>query len=237
MKKFIKKIVFLTLSLAVIGSLIIVGLGYLEYKSSISKLSIDESIQSQFNKNNFTSYEDINPIFIEAVIATEDSRYWSRESVIDFEALGRAMARNIMNFKLLEGGSTIPQQVGKNLYFDHSASLVRKVSEWFVARDVLNKYNKKEIIAIYVNMNYYGDGYYGIYEASRGYFDKTPLELTDGQATLLAGIPQAPSVYQLSTNFEGAKKRQQHVLNRMLSVGYIDEKQLESIFAENVYGD
>lgn len=227
----------MALTLGIIFTGIIVSIGYLEYRSVISKKSIESSVQSIQTSNNYVSYDSINPIFFDAVIATEDSRYWSRESVLDYEALGRAMFRNLKNFKLLEGGSTIPQQLAKNLYFDHDASLTRKVSEWFVARDVLNKYNKKDIVALYVNINYYGDGFYGIYDASVGYFNKPPHLLSDGQATLLAGIPQAPSIYQLSTNFEGAKKRQLHVLNRMLSVGFIDEVQMEEIYKENVNGD
>lgn len=237
MKRFLKKIVLLALTLGIIASGVTVSLGYLEYRNVISEKSIESSVQFIQSSKNYVNYDAINPIFFEAVIATEDSRYWTRESVLDFEALGRAVYRNIKNFKLLEGGSTIPQQLAKNLYFDHSASLTRKVSEWFVARDVLNKYNKKEIVAMYVNINYYGDGYYGIYDASVGYFNKPPHLLSDGQATLLAGLPQAPSVYQLSTNFEGAKKRQHHVLSRMVSVGFIDEVEMEKIFKEDIYGD
>lgn len=220
-----------------ISASVIGYLGYSEYQSSIATTSIESNVLTIQSNPDFVPYDMLPDRFVEAVIATEDSRYWTRNSVLDYEALGRALVRNLKNLKFLEGGSTIPQQVGKNLYYDHNPSIIRKVSEWFVARDLLKTYNKRDIFALYVNINYYGDGYYGIQQASQGYFGVDARNLKEGQATLLAGLPQAPSVYQLSTNFEGARARQYHVLERMLDVGYIDLNQLNSIYSENVYGE
>lgn len=237
MKRLLKKLLKTLLVLALIAAVTLTALGYLEYRSVTRDNPIESAVSTIQNDSDFVAYDALPQRFVEAVVATEDARFWSRESVLDYEALGRAMLRNLKNLKMLEGGSTIPQQVGKNLYFDHSASLIRKVSEWFVARDLLKTYNKRDVLSLYVNMNYYGDGYYGIYDASYGYFNVHPSMLTDGQATLLAGLPQAPSIYQLSTNFEGARQRQLHVLERMLDVGYLNENEKNTIYAENVYGE
>lgn len=116
------------------------------------------------------------------------------------------------------------------MYFDHSASIQRKIAEYLIAKDLLEEYGVDEILTLYLNIIYFGDGHYGISEASQGYFDKPALELNDYEATLLAGLPQAPSVYHLSGNYEGARKRQTHVLNRLVEKGKITEQEATKIY-------
>lgn len=237
MKRFLYKTIKILVLFGILSSIVLTTLGYLEYQHVTKSDPLSNKMESILNHQDFVGYDLISPIFIEATIATEDARYWSRESVIDYEAVLRAMWRNLRSFKLLEGGSTLPQQIAKNFYYGENTSLIRKVAEIFISNELLNNYTKKDLFAVYASMNYYGDGYTGLRNASWGYFNTNPYALSEGQATLLAGLPQAPSVYQLSTNFEGAKRRQKHVLTRMVAVGYIDNKDLERIYNENVYGE
>ncbi len=230
MEKFIKKLMLSLLSLLVIVSIVIMYFGYKDYEDLMRENNLDSKIQQIYNRDDFVSYDQISPMLKNAVVATEDSRLYHRKSPLDYRAISRAIWINLKNFKMLEGGSTIPQQVAKNLYFDHSASLRRKVSEYLIARDLLNEYHVNEVLTIYLNIIYYGDGYTGIYAASDGYFNKSALDLSDFEATLLAGIPQAPSVYQLSTNYEGAHKRQKHVLARLVDEKYISQEEADEIF-------
>ena len=117
----------------------------------------------------------------------------------------------------------------KNIIFNQDKTLIRKIGEIFGAYDLEKNYSKDEILALYVNSNYFGDGYYGIYAASMGYYKKEPKDLTLEEASMLAGIPNAPSVYSPSINPDLAKKRQSHVLNAMVQYGYITEEEANSI--------
>ena len=123
---------------------------------------------------------------------------------------------NALADEVREGGSTITQQLAKNLYFDNSPSFTRKLAELFVARAIEKEYSKDQILAAYINCIYYGDGYYNIYDASMGYFGVMPADLSDDQATLLAGVPNAPSLYAPTVNLTLARERQQQVLRAMI---------------------
>ena len=237
MKRFFKRVFLTVLIGGILGSTGLGIWGYVDYRNVVSQKPIVSKVDEYRNQKNYTSYDDLPKVFIEGVIATEDARYWSRQTTLDFEALGRAMFRNLKNWRFVEGGSTLPQQIAKNLYYGENTSVVRKISEWFIANDLLKLYNKEDLFTLYANMNYYGDGYNGIYSASMGYFKKRPQQLNEGQASILAGIPQAPAVYQLSTNFDGAKKRQKHVLERMKAEKYLDDASVLRIYNSDVYGD
>ena len=103
----------------------------------------------------------------------------------------------------------------KNLYFSNDQSFIRKVAELFVAFDLERIYNKDDVLELYVNVIYYGDGNYGIKEASENYFGKVPAGLSYDEATLLAGLPQAPSSYALSSHYDRAKQRQSEVIEAL----------------------
>ena len=148
----------------------------------------------------------------------------------------RAMARNIKYKELLEGGSTITQQLAKNTYFTQSKELTRKVAEGFMAISYEKKLEKDEILELYINTSYFGNGYYDIKEASLGYFGKLPKEINDYEATMLAGVPNAPSVYAPTVNFKLASERQTQVLNKMVEYGYItDDKKNEILSMTEQY--
>lgn len=135
---------------------------------------------------------------------------------------------------LQKDGSTITQQIAKNEYFTQEKELYRKAAELFVARDIEKNYKKDEILEIYYNTNYYGSGYYGIYEASMGYYEKAPIDLTDYEATLLAGVPNAPSVYSPKVNLNLAERRQDKVLEKMVKAGYLTETEKQEIQEQQI---
>lgn len=131
-----------------------------------------------------------------------------------------------------QGGSTITQQLAKNLFFTNEKKIERKAAELFVVYQLEKNYAKDVILELYINTVYYGDGYYCVKDAAEGYFNKEPAEMTDYESTMLAGIPNAPSVYAPTKNNDLAQKRQEHVLNRMVKCRAITEEQKQKILAE-----
>lgn len=226
--KLLRKLFFsLFIILILVGTFVfLIGFGY--YTNTLHKKSLVERVEQITSKENYVPYSELSKNYINAVISVEDHRYYSHGPV-DFIGIARAMYTNIRDKEFDEGGSTITQQVAKNVVFNQDKTLIRKIGEIFGAYDLEKNYSKDEILALYVNSNYFGDGYYGIYAASMGYYKKEPKDLTLEEASMLAGIPNAPSVYSPSINPDLAKKRQSHVLNAMVQYGYITEEEANSI--------
>ena len=214
----------------------IYGIGYYEYKTVTDEKPLSIQIEEIYEKSNYIEYEDIPPLFIDAIVSVEDERLFTRQTTLDFEAIARAILVNFRNKKFLQGGSRITQQVAKNIYFDHSASLTRKVSEYKITKDLLENYSKEDILEIYINIIYYGNGAYGLENAAINYFDRNTNNLNDGELTILAGLPQAPSVYDLNNNFKLAKERQAQVLSRMVANQKITNEQKDLIYIMEVIG-
>ncbi len=214
MFKLIKRLIKIGLIIALLAGVIIGLLGYFKYKEGIAEIPIREKATAIREGENFVPLEEITPDFTDAIVAIEDHRYYNH-GAFDLISLGRAVFVNVKAKELTQGGSTITQQVGKNLYFGNKQSFIRKVAELFVAFDLEKIYSKEEILELYVNIVYYGDGNYGVKEASINYFGKTPAQLSYDEATLLAGLPQAPSAYALSTNYNRAKQRQAEVIEAL----------------------
>lgn len=228
MKKFLIKLFIFIFILLVIAVSIALLIGYGYYSNALHKKSLTQCVESVTNKEHFIKYDDLSKNYINAVIAVEDHRFYEHGPV-DYIAVIRALYTNIRDKEFDEGGSTITQQVAKNIIFNQEKTLIRKFGEIYGAYDLEKNYSKNEILALYVNSNYFGDGYYGIYEASKGYYNKKPNELNLDEATMLAGVPNAPSIYSPSVNPELAKKRQLHVLNKMVENGYITQEEANSI--------
>lgn len=226
--KFIKKLFIAIILLIIIICSIIFLVGHSYYTKALKEKPLISRIDEITNAENFVKFEDMAFHYRNAVISVEDHRYYDHGPV-DFIAIARAIVTNIKNGELREGGSTITQQVAKNVVFTQEASWVRKIAEIFAAFDLEKNYSKKEIFEIYVNTSYFGDGYYGIYEASHGYYNKSPKDLDLNESSMLAGVPNAPSVYAPTVNPDLAKKRQYHVLNKMLEYGYITKDESLSI--------
>lgn len=194
MKKFIIKLIIWILIVFILASSVCVGLGYLKYKNAIDKLSLTDAVEEIRNKENYVELNTISSDYKNAVVAVEDHRFYSHYG-IDIISMLRATYVNIQSSSLTYGASTITQQVGRLLYFTQEKSPIRKVAEIFVAFDLEKNYSKDEILELYLNIIYFGNGYYGIYDASYGYFNKSPKYLTFYEATYLAGLPNAPSIY------------------------------------------
>lgn len=220
--KLVKKIFIIILILVIIVVGGIIFMGYKMYEDAISKTSISDKIKEIKEKEHYIKIEDVSSDFKNAIIAVEDHRF-TEHNGIDFITTTRSLIENIREKDIVAGGSTITQQTGRLLYFTQEQRFTRKVAELFVGFDLEKNYEKDDILELYINMIYYGDGYYGIYEASQGYFKKDPKDLTLYEASLLAGLPNAPSVYSPNKNPELSKKRQTAVLNAMVKYNYIKE--------------
>lgn len=216
--KIIKKILLLILIVIIIVLSILMISGYSMYKKAITEIPLEDKISSYETNENYAYFKELPKDYVNAVVAIEDHRFYDHNG-IDIISIGRAIVRNISNLEYVEGGSTITQQVAKNLYFTQEKKLTRKIAEVFVAFDLEKNYDKDKILELYVNSNYFGSGYYGVKEAAKGYFDKSLDELTLEECALLAGIPNAPSVYSLDENPDLAYERAQQVLNAMEKYG------------------
>lgn len=226
--KLFRRILFIIIILILAVSTIGFFIGFSHYSKALKEKPLITRIEEITSKENYVSFDELPSVYIDAVIAVEDHRYYDHGAV-DFWGIARAIFTNIKNKELQEGGSTITQQVAKNVVFSQEDTLERKLGEIFASHDLEKNYTKNEIFAIYVNTAYFGDGYYGIYDACKGYYNKEPKDLNLDEASMLAGVPNAPSLYSPNVNLELAKKRQAHVLNRMVVYGYISQDDADSI--------
>ena len=209
MKKFILKILLWIIVLLIIIFSIVLGLGYIKYKEAINNLNLDNAVSGIRASDNYTKLKDICEDYKNSVVAIEDHRFYTHNG-IDILSIFRSTYVNLKRKSFDYGASTITQQVGRNIYFTQERSPIRKIAEIFVAFDLEKNYSKDEILELYLNIIYFGKGYYGIHDAAEGYFDKTPDELTFYEATYLAGLPNAPSVYS-EDNTLGEERRLQVV--------------------------
>lgn len=232
MKKFFKTLIILIILIVVSVIGFFVYQGYSLYKEAINEMSIKEKIEEiKGDVTEYIEYEELPQNYVNAVIAVEDRRFFNHNGV-DAISIMRAIITDIRTMKLAEGGSTITQQLAKNVYFTQRKEFTRKIAEVFMAFEFEKECSKEEIFELYVNTIYFGDGYYCIYDASNGYFDKMPNEMNLYECTLLAGIPNAPSVYSPNVNPELSKQRQAQVLNKMLKYEFITEEEANKILNE-----
>lgn len=227
--KLIKRLIlFLIIVIAIVGSIFALN-GKKMYDEAISKISLEDTINKVRNDKNYVKLEDLPKDYMNAVISVEDHRY-KQHGAIDLIAIGRAIWTNISHFQLREGGSTITQQVAKNLFFIREKdAATRKVAELFAAFDLEKNYSKDDILELYVNTIYFGDGYYGIKEACNGYLKIEPSKMTLYDCTMMAGIPNAPSVYAPTVNPELTRSRQKKVISDMVEHGYLSQEQADKL--------
>lgn len=223
MKKVIEKVLIFILVILLSIGFIIIGSGYNMYKEAIEEVPLDEKVEEIKEKDNYTTLDEMPDIYKEAVVAVEDHRFYEHGG-IDVIAIGRAMWNDLKALSFVEGGSTITQQLAKNIYFTQEKELTRKVAEVFMAYKIEDNLEKDEILELYLNTSYFGDGYETVKEASRGYFEKEPMELTDYESVMLAGIPNAPSVYAPTVNMDLSKQRANQVIEAMTKYKIIDKE-------------
>ena len=226
--KIFKKIIIILLVLILLAGIIGFIVGYSVYSDALKEKPLISRMDEIENDEHFVPCSELPKNYINAVVAVEDHRFYDH-GPIDFIAIGRAIRVNVTSFELREGGSTITQQLAKNVILSQDETATRKLGEIVAAFDIEKNYSKDDILALYVNTCYFGEGYYGIYDASMGYYNKEPKDLTLDEATMLAGVPNAPSVYAPTVNPDLAKKRQEHVLNKMVEYGYISKEEANSI--------
>jgi penicillin-binding protein 1A len=174
-----------------------------------------------FEKRYLTPIEKIPPVVRDAFVAAEDSEFYEHPG-IDVRGILRAFLANVQAGSVVQGGSTITQQVVKQLLLTPERSYRRKLREIMLSVKLERELTKDEILYLYLNQIYLGDGNYGVGAAARAYFGKTAAELDLAEAALLAGLPKAPSRYSPTRNPEGALTRQRYVLRRMLAEGFVN---------------
>jgi penicillin-binding protein 1A len=170
--------------------------------------------------------EDIAPILRQAIVSVEDQRFFDHNG-IDLRGIGRALWADVRHQSIVEGGSTITQQFVKNAYIRNEKTLARKVREAALAWQLEQRWSKDRILTAYLNTIYFGNGAYGIQQASRAYFGKSAKDLTLPEAALLAGIPSNPTIYDPVTKPRKAEGRRRQVLALMLEQGKITRRDFE----------
>ena len=182
---------------------------------------------------NFVELEQVSPYLIQATIASEDSTFWTHYGVEPIAIVRGATI--ILSGSGSSGGSTITQQLARGLYpteIGTDYSVTRKIDEAMAAVAIEKQFSKEDILTMYLNLIFYGQRSYGIEAASMTYFQKHAADLDLAESSLLAGLPQAPSQYDPTVNFELAKKRQHYVLNQMVKYEYITQDQADKAFNE-----
>ena len=224
--KKIGKIIGIFILIIVIGMVGLYGYCYITPKMDINKSQsyylYDNKEEMVFNNNNkWISLDKISPYLIDATISTEDKHFYHHIG-FDYLRIAKALVTNIVSSSLSEGASTITQQYARNLFLNYDKTWERKIDEAMLAIELEVHYTKDEILEGYLNTINYG-GIFGIENASWYYFNKSASDLTLAEASMLAGIPQAPAKLSPINNEENAKKRQNVVLELMVNNKKITE--------------
>ncbi len=204
--------------------------------SSVTSIySNDETlIAESFDERRYpVKLEEVPLIVRNAFVAAEDSSFYTHPG-IDLVSIFRAFIKNIQTGKASQGASTITQQVIKNILLGNEKKLERKIKEAILAYRLEGKLSKDEILELYLNQIYFGNGAYGIKAASEIYFHTKIKDISIAQASLLAGLPKAPSRYSPLTNYSGAKKRQNYVLGQMKRANFISEEEFKKAKQEKI---
>ena len=189
-------------------------------------LFIRRAVEARMNRADYVSIRHISPDLKNAIVAIEDRRFYDHWG-FDLTGMARATLINIQHGRIEEGASTITQQLVKNLFLANEQTFTRKAQELLLALDIERTYSKDEILEMYLNVVYYGAGFYGVNAASEGYYGKSPAALDLPEASMLAGVPNAPSTLSPFVDFIAAKKRQAIVLDTMEAQGMIDARTAE----------
>ncbi|WP_297432269.1 penicillin-binding protein 1A [Sulfurimonas sp.] len=249
----IKKTFITLFVLGVLSPFLIVGYYYFNYNYDISSLvnfnppltshiydKNGEKIANVFDKQNrsYVKFNDIPPRIVEALVAIEDTTFFEHSGV-NFGAIFRAFIKDVKARKMVEGASTITQQLVKNKLLTREKKISRKIKEFIYSYKVENALTKEQILERYLNEIYYGHGYYGIKTAANGYFHKKLSDLTLKEMAILVGLPKAPSTYAPTKNYEISMGRANRVVTRMHTLGWIDDAAFEKALVENpkVYND
>lgn len=178
-------------------------------------------------------FEEIPQRIIDSFLAAEDSNFYEHSGV-DYVGIMRAMIKNIQAGRVVQGASTITQQVAKSLLLSSERTFSRKIKDLLLAKRIEEKFSKNEILYLYLNQVYLGGGYYGVKAAVRGYFGKTLEEATIAESALIAGLLVAPGRYSPYVKPQAAKKRQRYVLSRLYKTEKITKQEYENALEEKI---
>ena len=226
--KVIKRIIILIVLIGLFAGGMLTYNGYTMYKQALDRISVIDKVEELRSQENYVRFEELPQFYVDAVVAVEDRRFYEH-GALDYIGIARAIWTNIKSMELREGGSSITQQVAKNVYFTQEKTALRKIAEIFMAFEIERNCDKNTILEMYVNTSYFGSGYYGIKEAANGYYGKEPIEMNEYESSMMAGVPNAPSVYAPTKNPDLAKQRQRQVMEKMIKYGYLTEKEAENI--------
>lgn len=193
----------------------------------------DELLYQGSSTSKWVPLEDINYNLIHAVVSVEDKNFYEHHG-FDYLRILKAMYLNIKNGKITQGASTISQQYVKNIYLDFDSTWERKIEEAFLTLELEVHYSKNEILEGYLNTINYGQGNFGIGNASRYYFNKDPIDLTLEESLILAGIPNSPENYNPVANYDLSIKRAKMVGQSMVDNGYITEEEFNGLFQKEI---
>ena len=194
------------------------------------KPAVDEEIK---NIPHYVPLDKMPPLLLQAVVSVEDTRFYNHRG-FDFIGIARAVLVNVEAGEIQEGASTITQQTVKNLFLTNDQTFTRKAEELIMSMNMEKDFDKEKILEIYLNVIYFGSNFYGVYDAAQGYFGKEPSNLTIAECAMLAGLPNAPSLYSPYVDFRLAKKRQLVVIDAMEKTGIISKTEAESARIEEI---
>lgn len=234
MKKVLKVVLRILL---VLVALVVLVTGFFAIKGAVlwnnskNELSVTQAAENIRADENFVKFDDLPQFYVDAVISVEDRRFYKHNG-ISVKSIIRAALYDVKTKSLEQGGSTITQQLAKNVWFSEEKKMERKFAEVFAAFSLESELSKNEIFELYVNTIYFGSGYYGIGEAAEGYFGKEPSELSEYECAMLAGLPNAPSIYSLDENPELAEQRLELVLQAMRDNDKLSENEAQEVLAQ-----
>ncbi len=236
---------FLKSGLFLFVSFIVVIIGLYTYAFVSSKLELktagqyyiydgkDELMYQGSRSSKWVDLDDINYNLVDAVISIEDKNFYNHHG-FDYLRIAKAMYLNIKHKRITQGASTISQQYVKNIYLDFNSTWARKIEEAFLTLELEVHYSKDEILEGYLNTINYGQGNFGIANASRYYFNKEPIDLTLEEALILAGIPNSPENYNPVANYDLAIKRAKIVGESMVNNDMMTQEELEGLFQQEI---
>lgn len=204
--------------------------GAIMWNNAKTEHPVDVLVTQLQSAEGFARISELPDFYINAVISVEDRKFRTHNG-INLKSIARALLYDIKSLSFEQGGSTITQQLAKNLWFTQEKKIERKFAEVFAAFELENALSKDEIFELYVNTIYFGSDYYGITAAARGYFDKAPSELSEYECAMLAGLPNAPSAYSPDESPELARQRLEMVLDSMERNGVITAARAEDVMA------
>src|SRR5438067_13637473 len=184
-------------------------------------------------RRHIVSLAQVSPTMRAATIAVEDRTFY-QHGALNLMRTGQAGLQDLLHLRFDQGGSTITQQLVKNIYLTEDRSILRKLDEAILAVEIEHQYSKAQILEAYLNRIYYGNRSYGVEAAAQTYFGKPASQLSFAEASLLAGLPQAPTELDPITNFNGAKARQRVVLDAMVRNHAITPAQADSAYAQKL---